>query len=64
MEAGQRDAWSRTAHLMATILNVNRDPRKSKVVSPDDLMPKPRRQPRPLTTDITALKMFLTKGQP
>lgn len=64
VEARQTDEWSRATHLMATILNVNL-PKGHKPVMPTDLMPQRKRpKQQPLTTDISALKMFLPKGRP
>jgi hypothetical protein len=65
VESRQTDSWSRTAHLLATILNVNRDPKRSKAISPADLMPQRRRRHQaPITTDISALKVFLKGTTP
>jgi len=46
--------------VLAVLININRDPRRSQVAKPEDLMPqKRRRKVAPLKTDISALKMFL-----
>ena len=46
--------------MLAVLININRDPRRSQVAKPEDLMPqKRRRKVAPLKTDISALKMFL-----
>lgn len=59
-EARQTDEWSRTAHVLAVLININRDPRRRQVAKPEDLMPqKRRRKVEPMKTDISALKMFL-----
>jgi len=55
-----REAWNHTAAVLAMIANVNRDPKKGRVLKPDDFNPYAsgrRKQGTAITTDnITILK--------
>ena len=66
-EARGRDRWNHTASVMALIANVNRDPKKSKLLKPADFHPhvtakaKHAKLPK---ADITLLKtVFVDKGK-
>lgn len=37
--ARERAEWSRTSQLLALTVNMNRDPKRSRAVSPDDFNP-------------------------
>ncbi|GHT30666.1 hypothetical protein FACS1894214_0950 [Planctomycetales bacterium] len=41
-EGKQRADWNRTSHLLALISNVNRDPKKSRAVTPQEVNPYTR----------------------
>lgn len=46
--------------MLAMMVNMNRDPKKKDPISPAEFMPaKGKHRAEPITTDITALKMFL-----
>ncbi len=42
-EAKSRDNWNHTASILALIINVNRDPKKHRAVSPKQLNPYEQR---------------------
>jgi hypothetical protein len=52
--------WDRTALLAAITINVNRDPKKSRSVSPESLNPyRAKSAPTVIPADITELKRFV-----
>ena len=51
--AKRRDAWDRTANVLAILININRDPKKSEAVTADDCHPL-RRELEPLTPEQQA----------
>ncbi len=58
-EAKGQDHWNHTSSLMALIANVNRDPKKSKVLKPTDFHPHVKgkaKRDKPPKADITLLK--------
>jgi hypothetical protein len=58
--------WSRTASLMALAVNLMRDPRKGKSVSPADFNPFAQREPVPKLKGkemLAALKAAFVKPQ-
>jgi hypothetical protein len=54
-EGRAEDLWNHTSHILALIANVNRDPKKSSAVKPEDLNPYARR--RRNRVDIPNVKM-------
>jgi hypothetical protein len=64
-DARQREAWGRLSALLATIANVNRDPKK-RAVSPDDFNPyveKRESSGTPITAEnVGLLKAWVNRG--
>jgi hypothetical protein len=64
-DARQREAWGRLSTLLATLANVNRDPRK-KALSPDDFNPyveKRLSSGTPITAEnVHLLKAWVNRG--
>ncbi|MFA5526637.1 MAG: hypothetical protein WC992_07425 [Acholeplasmataceae bacterium] len=53
-------AWDQTALVVATVLNVNRDPKKGKPVNPDDINPYRRGKRREVRAAKAASKADLS----
>lgn len=66
-EARQRAAWNQTSALLAMIVNVNRDPKRSRAAKPSDFNPFAERTPPPKRpppkADISILKSIFVKGK-
>ena len=60
-DARQREAWGRLSALLATIANVNRDPKK-RAVSPDDFNPYVEKAQKSSGTPLTAENVGLLKA--
>lgn len=66
MEQSDRLLWNHTAHLLATLLNVNRDLSKGKPIEPHQLHPymsgKPKRKRKKADKeDLALLKEVFTR---
>jgi hypothetical protein len=64
VEARGRFEWNQTSALLATVINIMRDPKKSKAITPDELNPyhvkqKPKNIPK---VPITVLKDLFVKN--
>ena len=62
-EGRRRELWDHTASLLALLYNVNRDPRRSRAMRPEDF--HPLRRPSKTETvkaDVTALKIFVREN--
>lgn len=53
-----RSQWNQTSTVLAAVLNVNRDPRKSRPVRPEQLNPYARREPPPVLSPEDARAVF------
>jgi len=51
-EARQRDNWNHTAAVMALLVNINRDPKKSRPAKPADFHPMVRRRKAGMDWDL------------
>ena len=65
-EARGRSEWAQTSTLMALIVNLFRDGRKSKPAKPDDFNPyqMPKRQAQRVTVPVTVLRDLWVKEDP
>ena len=54
-EARQREAWQRTAAVLALLANCHRDPKRRRPYTPDDFLPKARERAESLG-DLSILK--------
>jgi hypothetical protein len=63
-EARGRAEWSQTSTLMALIVNLFRDGRKSKPARPEDFNPyqMPKRQAQRVTVPVTVLRDLWVKN--
>ncbi len=64
-EAKSRDNWNHTSALLALIINVNRDPKKKRTVSPNEINPH-ERKPRTILRGkgLRVLKdVFVDRGK-
>jgi hypothetical protein len=63
-EARQREAWQRTAAVLALLANCHRDPKRRRPYTPDDFLPKTRdRSESP--GDLSILKaVFVDRHHP
>jgi hypothetical protein len=65
-EARQRAAWNHTSVLLATLVNINRDPKKGRAAKPADFNPFAERPKAPSApppkADISILKSIFVKG--
>lgn len=66
-EGRRQHDWGQTASVMCLLANLNRDPKKTKALTPADFMPGPKKKPevKPATpADMERLKaMFSRKGK-
>ena len=65
-EARRRDMWDHTAGLLALLYNINRDPKRSRAMRPEDFHPlrqqsRNRKGVEKVKADITALKQIFVR---
>ena len=61
-EAKTKDAWSRTASLMALLANCHRDPKKTRAFKPGDFDPFAKRTPL-VKVGVEVLKDVFLRGK-
>ncbi len=63
-EGKSREAWNRTASVMALLANVNRDPKKHRAYGASDFNPYgDEERPAPKTKDLSILKAVFVDGK-
>lgn len=62
-EAKQRERWNHTATLLATMINLTRNPKKSQPAKPEDFNPFIKKEPPPKLkgNDLKILKDIFVK---